>query len=73
MMKELIEKTIATEQVFNGRMIDLQIDTVSLPNGATATREIIRHPGAVAILAITADKKNDICRTVPQTNRSRDL
>lgn len=56
-MNELIEKTIATEQVFNGRMIDLQIDTVTLPNGATATREIIRHPGAVAILAITADKK----------------
>lgn len=28
-----------------------------MPNGETATREIIRHPGAVAILAITADMK----------------
>lgn len=56
-MKKFEEKTITTEQVFKGRVIQLQVDQVSLPNGKTATREIIKHPGAVAVIAITNDKK----------------
>jgi ADP-ribose pyrophosphatase len=46
------EPTISTHPVFQGRVISLQVDTVKLPNGETATREIVRHPGAVAVLAI---------------------
>ncbi|MEF2964427.1 NUDIX hydrolase [Paenibacillus sp. M1] len=48
----LIEKTITTEPVFSGKVISLQIDTVELPDGSRGTREIIRHPGAVAVLAV---------------------
>lgn len=49
----LAEKTISTERVFEGRMIGLRVDTVALPNGATATREVVEHPGAVAVIALT--------------------
>ena len=49
----LEEKTISTERVFEGKMIKLRVDTVALPNGSTATREVIEHPGAVAVIALT--------------------
>ncbi|GJM82641.1 hypothetical protein HMSSN139_51370 [Paenibacillus sp. HMSSN-139] len=42
---KLIETTVSTEQIFNGKVISLQIDTVKLPDGTTATREIVKHPG----------------------------
>src|SRR5690606_7599061 len=50
------EPTISTEQVFKGKVIDLQVDTVELPDGRTATREIVRHPGAAAVVAIHQGK-----------------
>lgn len=50
------EKTLETKPIFEGRMISLQVDTVKLPNGETATREIVRHPGAVAVLALLDGK-----------------
>ncbi|GIP52027.1 NUDIX hydrolase [Paenibacillus vini] len=50
--EKLQEKTISTEPVFSGKVISLQIDTVELPDGTEAKREIIRHPGAVAVLAV---------------------
>jgi ADP-ribose pyrophosphatase len=50
------EVTLKTEQVFKGKIISLQIDHVRLPNGETATREVVKHPGAVAVLAIHEDK-----------------
>ncbi|AWB45071.1 ADP-ribose pyrophosphatase [Paenibacillus sp. CAA11] len=50
--KSLNEKTLSTRSVFEGKVVSLHIDTVELPNGETATREIIRHPGAVAVLAV---------------------
>lgn len=49
----LEEKTISTERIFEGKMIKLRVDTVSLPNGESATREVIEHPGAVAVVALT--------------------
>ncbi len=57
MMKSLEEKTIKTEPVFSGRIIRLQVDEVELPNGNTSTREIVKHPGAVAVIPITSDNK----------------
>lgn len=50
------EETIATKPIFEGRVISLQVDTVTLPNGETSTREIVRHPGAVAVLALLDGK-----------------
>lgn len=56
-MSHLEEKTIHSEQIFTGKVISLQVDEVVLPNGKTSKREIIKHPGAVAVLAITDDNK----------------
>jgi ADP-ribose pyrophosphatase len=50
------EVTINSEKIYTGKIISLQVDTVKLPNGETSTREIVRHPGAVCVLALTDDK-----------------
>lgn len=51
------EKTISTEKIFDGRVIKVQVDQVELPNGTTHSREIVKHPGAVGIIAITEEGK----------------
>jgi ADP-ribose pyrophosphatase len=56
-MRSLEEKTLHTEQIFSGRVISLQVEEVELPNGKTSKREIIKHPGAVAVIALTDDEK----------------
>ncbi|MFC0188382.1 NUDIX domain-containing protein [Fictibacillus aquaticus] len=56
-MDHLIEKTINTRDIYKGKIIDLQIEDVLLPDGGKSTREIVRHPGAVAVIAVTEDKK----------------
>lgn len=56
-MKKFEEKTIQTDLKFKGRVITLQVDEVMLPNGKKSNREIVKHPGAVAIIAITEEKK----------------
>ena len=56
-MNVLEEKTLKTEHIFSGKVISLQVDDVELPNGKTSKREIIKHPGAVAILAVTNENK----------------
>lgn len=52
----LVETTVSTETIFEGKVVSLHLDTVTLPNGQTGTREIIRHPGAVAVLAVRGDR-----------------
>lgn len=56
-MKKFEETTIDTEQIFNGHIIQVQVDTVKLPNDKISTREMVKHPGAVAIIPITNDGK----------------
>lgn len=56
-MSNLEEKTIHSEEIFSGKVISLHVQDVELPNGKQSKREIIKHPGAVAVLAITDDKK----------------
>ena len=43
-------KLIDSKKVFKGRVIDLSVETVLLPGGTEATREVVRHPGASAIV-----------------------
>lgn len=56
-MKKFEEKTIQSKSIYKGRVISLKVDDVTLPNGNTSSREIVNHPGAVAIIALTPDKK----------------
>ena len=53
----LIETTISSEEIFDGQVVHLYKDDISLPNGKPATREVIRHVGAVAIVPMTEDGK----------------
>lgn len=54
---ELFEKKIDSEEVYSGRLLHVFKDTVSLPNGNTTTREVIRHNGAVCIVPITENNE----------------
>ncbi|WP_088816113.1 MULTISPECIES: NUDIX domain-containing protein [Listeria] len=56
-MKDLEEKTISEETIFKGRVVELSVANVRLPNGKIAKRELIKHPGAVGIIPITHDGK----------------
>lgn len=48
---DFIEKTVETRNIFKGKIIDVNLHTVELPNGRRASREVVNHPGGVAILA----------------------
>ncbi|AWC33684.1 MULTISPECIES: NUDIX hydrolase [Bacillus cereus group] len=56
-MSNLAERTVATEPIFDGKVIKVRVDEVVLPNGEMSKREIVNHPGAVAIIAITDEGK----------------
>ena len=51
----LEEKQLSSEYKFKGRIINLRQDTALLPNGNTATREVVEHPGGVCVAALTND------------------
>lgn len=53
--QDYTEELVREETVFDGRMIRVQRDTVRLPNGEETTREVVRHPGAVGIVALKGE------------------
>ena len=44
---------MSTKHIYRGRVITVNIDTVTLPNGMTVDLEMVRHPGAAAIVPLT--------------------
>lgn len=48
----LKEKVVSSNEIFNGRILKVKLDKVLLPNGKISSREVVLHPGAVAILPI---------------------
>lgn len=57
-MDSLYEKTLKSTTIYEGKIIDVFVEDVELPNGGkTAKREIVRHPGAVAVIAKTEENK----------------
>ena len=51
---ELDEKTLSSKLVYDGGLLKVYYDTVELANGATAWREVVRHPGAVGRVPVGA-------------------
>ncbi len=51
----LRERFVSAETLLSGGFLEVHRDTVRLPDGATATREYIRHPGAVAVIPLLDD------------------
>jgi ADP-ribose pyrophosphatase len=48
---EFYENTIQTTNIYKGKIIEVNLQTVELPNGKEAKREIVNHPGGVAVVA----------------------
>ena len=53
----LSEKTASSEDIFNGIVLHVKRDTVTLSNGSSAVREVIRHIGAVCVIPITENNE----------------
>jgi ADP-ribose pyrophosphatase len=53
--KDLTEHFVAGEEVYSGKLLRVHRDRVRLPDGKETVREYIRHPGAVAIVALFDD------------------
>lgn len=49
------EKVLESQQIFKGRILTVRVDQVILQNGCKSTREVVFHPGAVAVLPILTD------------------
>ena len=49
------EKTMKSEKIYEGKVVNLRIDTVELPDKKYSKREIVEHPGAVGIIPVTDD------------------
>ena len=55
--KDLKEVKTDSREIFDGVILHVFRDTVQLPNGHSATREVIRHVGAVGVIPVTEDGK----------------
>lgn len=45
-------EVLGSETVYHGRVISLRRDTVAMPGGGDSVREVVAHPGAVAVVAL---------------------
>jgi ADP-ribose pyrophosphatase len=52
-VKDFSERRLSGRLVYDGKLLKVHSDTVRLPDGGTAEREYIEHPGAVAVIAVT--------------------
>ncbi|WP_040339309.1 NUDIX domain-containing protein [Candidatus Blastococcus massiliensis] len=50
-------RVLASETVFEGHVISLRRDTVAMPGGGDSVREVVAHPGAVAVVALDDDDR----------------
>ena len=50
------ERRAMKKSIYKGKIIDLSVETVTLPNGATANLEVITHPGAAAVVPMKDDR-----------------
>jgi len=46
---------MTTREIYKGRIVDLRLDEVDLPNGQSVTLEVVHHPGAAAVVAVDTE------------------
>ncbi len=61
-MMDYTEQKITGKTVFQGKIIQVELDEITLPNGRPARREVVRHPGGVCILALDQDGQVTLVR-----------
>ena len=52
---DLTERTVSSQTLFEGKIIKVTLDQAMLPDGKLAAREVVYHPGGVAVLALDED------------------
>lgn len=52
---ELTERTVEHTRPYEGVIVNVDLDKAELPNGRVATREVVLHPGGVAVLPLNDD------------------
>lgn len=64
---------VSSETVFSGRVISLRRDIVTMPEGSTSQRDVVVHPGAVAVVALDGDRvllvtqyRHPVCRRLEE-------
>src|SRR5690606_35411190 len=57
-----VEERISSRLAFDGRLVRVRVDQVRTPSGREATREVVEHPGAVAILPVLDDGRMVLVR-----------
>jgi ADP-ribose pyrophosphatase len=55
MDEDLKEIFVSTERIYAGKVVNLRRDIVRLPNGKEASREVVEHPGDVAVVPVLPD------------------
>ena len=55
--RDLTERQLSSEDIFDGIVLHLCRDKISLPNGNEAVREYLKHLGAVCVVPVTDDGK----------------
>lgn len=53
---DLTERTVSSKTIFEGQIVKLTLDEARLPDGKLASREVVYHPGGVAVLALDEEK-----------------
>ena len=56
-MSDPEETLVSTKRMYTGKVLKLDLDTVALPNGRTTELEILRHPGASAVVPLKENGK----------------
>jgi ADP-ribose pyrophosphatase len=51
-----LDETLSSRRGFDGAWVHVRVDEVRLPTGRITTREVVEHPGSVAIIGVTADE-----------------
>jgi len=64
-------EVLASEEVYRGRVITLRRDTVAMPGGGDSAREVVAHPGAVAIVALDDEDRVTMVRQYRHPVRAR--
>ncbi len=52
-MNRLEEKTLSRDYRYRGKIVNLRVDDAEMPDGKTALREVVEHPGGVCVAALT--------------------
>ena len=52
---ELMEKTLASRMVFDGRLLKVYRDEIELSGGGTSVREFVHHPGGASVVALDGE------------------